>query len=243
LDTMLSSLYALQQVDSKLEEITELKGDLPGIVADLTAQKNDLTVKLKNLNDLIKTLKMSRDNADVEIINSNEKIEKFKNQQLQVKSNKQYDALAKEIDTTEARIAEMEREMEGSEGKIQGARLDIETLTKKLEEISGELEEKENELREVSKEHEKEETKLLQTRKKIVAGIAKPDIDKYERIRNAKGGKAIVPIKRNACGGCFNKIPPQKILELRQNNRLYICEQCGRIIVSDDIVSRHAALA
>ena len=82
---MLSSLYALQQVDSKLEEITELKGDLPGIVADLTAQKNDLTVKLKNLNDLIKTLKMSRDNADVEIINSNEKIEKFKNQQLQVK--------------------------------------------------------------------------------------------------------------------------------------------------------------
>ena len=240
---MLSSLYALQQVDSKLEEITELKGDLPGVVADLTAQKNDLTAKLKSLNELIKSVKMARDDADSEIIGSGEKVEKFKSQQLQVKSNKQYDALAKEIDTTEARIAELEREMEASEGKIQAAKLDIETMTKRLEEINAELDDKEKELREVSKEHEKDETKLMQTRKKIVNAINKSDVDKYERIRNAKGGRAVVPVKRNACGGCFNKIPPQKILELRSNDKLYICEQCGRIIVSDDIVSRHAALA
>jgi hypothetical protein len=243
LENILASLYALQQVDSKLEEIHELKGDLPGIVADLKVQSIDISAKLKSLNELVKTLKIARDNADVEIITATEKIEKFKNQQLQVKSNKQYDALAKEIDSADAKISEMEREMESAEGKIQGAKLDSEMLSKRLEEITVELEEKEKELREVSKEHEKEESKLQQQRKKIASGIAKSDIEKYERIRKAKGGKAIVAVKRNACGGCYNKIPPQKILELRQINKLFICEQCGRIIVSDEIVARHAAVS
>jgi uncharacterized protein len=234
---MLSSLYALQQVDLQLEEIHDLKGDLPSIVADLTSQTEEAAAKLKSLNELVKTLKASRDSADVEIISSTEKIEKFKNQQLQVKSNKQYDALAKEIDTTEAKIAEMEREMEQSEGKIQSAKLDIEALTKQLEETKAELDEREKELREVSKEHEKEETKFLQQRKKIAGTISKSALEKYERIRKAKGGTAIVEVKRNSCGGCFNRIPPQKILELRQTNKLYMCEQCGRIIVSDEIAA------
>jgi uncharacterized protein len=234
---MLSSLYSLQQVDSKLEEIHELKGDLPGIVAELTAQTEEATAKLKSLNELVKTLKASRDAADVEIISSSEKIEKYKNQQLQVKSNKQYDALAKEIDMAEAKITETEREMEMSEGKINGAKIDIEALTKQLEELKGELEEKEKDLREVSKEHEKEETKLQQQRKKIAGTISKSALEKYERIRKAKGGTAIVEVKRDSCGGCFNRIPPQKILELRLNNKLYMCEQCGRIIVSDKVAA------
>ena len=115
MENMLSSLFALQQVDLKLEDIAELKGDLPGIVADMTAQTNEITEKLKSLNTLVKTLKIARDNADVDIISASEKIEKYKNQQLQVKSNKQYDALAKEIDMAEAKTTELEREMEMSE--------------------------------------------------------------------------------------------------------------------------------
>ena len=99
------------------------------------------------------------------------------------------------------------------------------------------------ELREVTKEHEKEESKLRRERDKIAAQISKGDLGLYDRISNAKSGTAVVAVKRNACGGCFNRIPPQKILELRQNSNLFTCEHCGRILVSDGIVEMCNSLA
>lgn len=242
LETMLTTLYALQTVDSELEEIAEMKGDLPGIVDNLEAQEADLSTRLTDLTELMKTLKTSRDHADMEILASSEKIERYKSQQLQVKSNKQYDALGKEIDAAQAAISQFEKEMETSEGKLKVAKDDSEEAKKRLEELQAELEEKRAELREVNKEHEKEEHKLQQQRQKIIAGIARKDLDRYERIRKAKGGKAVVPVKRSSCGGCYNRIPPQKILELHQNNKMYMCEHCGRIIVSDEIVHRSVSL-
>lgn len=242
METMLTSLYALQQVDLQLEEIADLKGELPGLVANLEAQVEDVTTKLKNLNEQITNLKIARDNADVEILASTEKIEKYKTQQLEVKSNKQYDALAKEIDSATEGIANYEKEMQSFEGKMTTATSDVAALNARLSELTAELQEKSGELDEVNKEHEKEESKLLLERKRIVADVPKGDLERYERIRKAKGGKAIVPVKRNSCGGCFNLIPPQKILELRQNNRMYMCEHCGRMVVSDEIVSRSMSL-
>jgi hypothetical protein len=92
----------------------------------------------------------------------------------------------------------------------------------------------------VSKSTEVEELQFNHQRQKVVARIAKPDLAAYERIRRAKRGMAVVPVKKGACGGCFNRVPPQKLLELRQNDRLYTCERCGRIIVSDEIAETSA---
>jgi len=238
----LKYLYALQQVDSQLQEIHELKGDLPSIVDDLESKFNEMKTKLKNLTDAVKQAKVDRDQADLEIIDLAEKVEKYKGQQLHVKSNKQYDALTKEIEGAEHRTVKLEKEMELLEGKMQLAKTDADATAKELEVLTSELDEKRKELKEVNKEHEKEELKLQHEREKIVARIEKAEIERYMRIRDAKGGKAVVPVKRGACGGCFSRVPPQKILEIRQNSRFFQCENCGRILVSDQIVEMSLAL-
>jgi len=117
-------------------------------------------------------------------------------------------------------IVQAENNLETYEGKIQVAQQDIETLTKSLNEMTTDLEEKQEELSHVNKEHEIEESRLVHEREKLVSRIQKDDLVRYERIRKAKDGKAIVAIKRNACGGCFNRVTPQKLLELRQNKKL-----------------------
>ncbi|MDI6767446.1 MAG: C4-type zinc ribbon domain-containing protein [Bacteroidota bacterium] len=237
MENRLNNLYSLQIIDSQLQEVHDLKGDLPAIVEELEENVNKLKLKIKELNTTIKQLKISRDNADLEIIDLAEKIKKYKSQQLNVKSNKQYDALTKEIDAADKKSEKLEIELEIAEGRMEIAKKDVEIFAKEFETEGEELDERRKELREVSKEHEKEELKLKHEREKMVVRIDKADLEKYERIRKAKGGVAVVPIKRNACGGCFSRVPPQKTLEIRQNSRFYTCEHCGRILVSDHIVS------
>lgn len=241
-ENQLKYLYALQQVDSQLQEVVDLKGDLPSIVAGLQARAAELKEKVKSLTDAMKQAKMDRDNADVGIIDCGEKIEKYKGQQLQVKSNKQYDALTKEIEAAEAKSKKLEKEMDLLEGKMQLLKSDLEEAAAQWEELKGELGEKQDELREVNKEHEKEELKLQHEREKILVRVGGADVERYERIKKAKGGQAVVAVKRGACGGCFNRVPPQKILEIRQNSKLFQCEHCGRILVSDHIVETSLSL-
>jgi predicted nucleic acid-binding Zn-ribbon protein len=238
----LQLLYTLQQVDSELQNIHEMKGDLPQIVADLQEKADDFKQKIKQLNDAVKQAKIARDEADVEIIDLGEKIEKYKKQQLQVKSNKQYDALTREIENAEERSRKMVKEMDVLEGKMVSSKAESETYAAQLEEVSAELADRAKELKEVNKEHEKEESKLFHEREKLLVRIDKADLERYERIRKAKSGMAVVAVKRGACGGCFKRVPPQKILELRQNSYVYQCEHCGRILVSDQIVEKSTTL-
>lgn len=237
MENRLKYLYALQIVDSQLQEVHELKGDLPQIVEELGTKIDALKSRSKELSSTIKQVKTDRDNADDEIVDLAEKVEKYKTQQLNVKSNKQYDALTKEIDAAEKKSSQLEKEMGTYEGKLEVSKQNLETVTKELEEITQEFDERKKELRGVNKEHEKEELQFEHQREKTIARLDKSDIERYERIKNAKGGIAVVPIKRNACGGCFSRVPPQKMLEIRQNSRLYTCEHCGRILVSDHIVT------
>ncbi len=241
MEDKLKFLYALQQVDTQLQEVHELKGDLPGIVAELEAKVKGHADKIKELTSIMKKSKIDRDAADVEIIDLQEKVEKYKGQQLHVKSNKQYDALTKEIEMAEQRAIKLEKDMEILEGRMQIAKTDLEAVKVIHDGVFEELEEKQGELGEINREHEDEELRLQHQREKILVRIDKMDIERYERIRKAKNGKAVVPIKRNACAGCFKAVPPQKILEIRQNLTFYVCEHCGRIIVSDQIVEMSSA--
>jgi predicted nucleic acid-binding Zn-ribbon protein len=242
LEEKLSKLYALQKVDSSLDELEEMKGDLPAEVADLEAQMNEQENHVQELEATIKQAVVDRDKADLETVSLREKIEKYKTQQYQVKSNRQYDALSREIDAAQEMISQHERNVETLEGKMTVAREDLEKAKAQIEGISKELNEKRQELEEVSKSNEDEELRLKHNREKLVVRIDRSDLAVYERIRKAKGGLAVVPVKRNACGGCYNAVPPQKVLELRKNNRIYTCEHCGRILVSDEIVEKSATI-
>lgn len=233
-------MYALQKVDSALDELQDMKGDLPRIVSELKGRIKGRQDLKKEHEETVKRAIITRDETDIEIITLKEKVEKYKSQQFQVKTNKQYDTLAREIDQSQERITKLVKEMEVLEGKASLAKQDSEQLVPEIETMTAELAERQKELDEVNQEHEEEELKLNHEREKIVSRISKGDMQMYTRIRDAKDGKAIVPVKRNACGGCFNRVPPQKVLELRKNSALMTCERCGRIIVSDEIVESAA---
>lgn len=235
MENMLRNLYTLQLIDLNLDELEELKGDLPTETRELEERVAGLQAKLRELEHTMKAAFASRDTADNEIVSLNAKMEKYKVQQFQVRNNKEYDALTKEMDGAVGTIARLEKEMETLEAKATMARTEIETTKGELEEVNKILEEKRQALAEVSKTTEEEELKCKHERQKMLARIKKSDLTMYERIRRAKKGKAVVPVRRGACGGCFNKVPPQMLLELRQNNKFYTCEHCGRIIVSDEI--------
>ena len=241
MEDKLRNLYALQKIDSNLDELEEMKGDLPAEIGELEARRGELTGQAEALERAMRDSFTKRDEADSEIVSLRQKAEKYKAQQFAVRNNKEYDSLTKEMDYAAETIARLEKEMEVLEGKATLAREDIEKLKVQVGELDAVLEEKRAALAEVNKATEAEEAKFTHERQKRIAHIAKTDLAAYERIRKAKKGVAVVPVKRGACGGCYNKVPPQKLLELRQNKTLYTCEHCGRIIVSKEIEESIAA--
>ena len=231
----LKILYQLQQIDNQLDELEELRGDLPNMVRDLEEKINslveDIDIKEKEQKDSLKT---RADNEDeIEKLKENQK--KFKAQLYQVRNNKEYDALTKEIDHTEEQINKLEAENNSLADRSKVLTQEIEEITPRVDELKKELKEKEADLKEIIKANEREESKLIQERKKIESEVKKNDISSYTRIRKAKKGLAVATIKRSACSGCHNIVPSQRQLEIRRNNKLFYCEYCGRILVSSEI--------
>ncbi len=231
----LKTLYELQLIDDQLDELEELRGDLPNAVEALEN-------KIKNLKDEIsekekerkESLKKREDNEEeVEKLKTSQ--QKFKAQLYQVRNNKEYDALTKEIDHTEEQVNKLEAENTSLEDLSQKLSVEVEEITPQLEELNNELKVKQADLKEIVKTNEKEESKLKVQRESVVAKIKKPDYSAYMRIRKAKKGIAVATIRRSACSGCHNIVPSQRQLEIRRNNRLFFCEYCGRILVSQEV--------
>ena len=177
--------------------------------------------------------KRKQNDEDVERLQAN--LKKFKSQLYQVRNNKEYDALTKEIDHTEEQISKLENESIALEDLVQKLKKEIEEVEPHLENLSKELKDKEAELKQIVKANEREEAKLKDKRDKVTAKVKKPDYATYMRIRKALGGQAVVTLNRSACTGCHNVVPPQRQLEIKQSKRIYSCESCGRILISPEI--------
>ena len=231
----LQLLYALQQVDTSLDDLHELKGNLPAMVEDLEQSLKEKKKRLSELESSVKKSNSRRNTIDDDILNLKQRIEKYKKQQFEIKTNKQYDALTREIEYSKEQIVKLEKEMRDLDANISIMKSDVEPLAPEIKSQEKELADKKYELDFVNKEHEDEELKFKHQREKIVVRISKSDSSKYERIRKAKVGKAVVAVHRNSCDGCHHLIPPQLNLELRKNNRIINCEHCGRILVSDEV--------
>lgn len=243
MENKLRILYALQLVDNALDELEELKGDLPIEKQGLEENISRLESEKAALEQSMRESFAARDHADSEIITLKERMARYKSQQLEVRNNREYDALTREIDYAGETITRLEKEMEVTEAKAIAAKTDLAGLSARLEEAQKILEEKTGALGEISKMNEAEELRYRHEREKLIARIEKSYLEAYDRIRKAKKGRAVVPVRRGACGGCFAKVPPQRILELRQNDRIHQCEHCGRIIVSDEIAETTSATA
>jgi predicted nucleic acid-binding Zn-ribbon protein len=237
----LKVLYELQLIDDQLDELEELRGDLPHAVESLENKINDIK---RSIGDKEKEKKESlerrkENEEDVEKHQENQK--KFKAQLYQVRNNKEYDALTKEIDHTEDQIKKLEAENDSLADLSKKLSDEIEEVSPQLKTLNEELKEKQADLKVIVKANEKEEAKLKDQRKNIVENTKKPDYSAYMRIRKAKKGKAVVTIRRSACSGCHNIVPSQRQLEIRRNNRLFFCEYCGRILVSPEVAEKTEA--
>jgi predicted nucleic acid-binding Zn-ribbon protein len=238
----LSTLYAMQLIDDQLDELEELRGDLPLRVNSLNGKIKEIQDQIDEKDNVKKNSLKQRKTNENEIERLNENLKKFKAQLFQVRNNKEYDALTKEIDHSEAEIKRLENDNMEMELRDEKLKFEIDELTPKIEELHNQLKENEVELKKIIKENELEEVKLKDKREQIVLKVRKPDYNVYLRIRKALRGKAIVIVNRSACSGCHNVVPPQRQIEVRQNRRIYTCESCGRIIVSSEVAQEAGKL-
>jgi predicted nucleic acid-binding Zn-ribbon protein len=231
----LSTLFELQLIDNQLDELEELRGDLPAAVNELKSQIQSLEeqVEAKEEEKKGSLEKRKQNDDDVERLSAN--LKKFKAQLYQVRNNKEYDALTKEIDHAEEQIGKLEAETKALEELVEKLKVEIKEVQPQLEKLSEDLKEKEAELKQIIKANEREEVRLKDKRDKVAHKVKKPDYNTYMRVRKALGGRAIAFINRSACSGCHNVVPPQRQLEIKSNKRIYSCESCGRMLISQDI--------
>lgn len=230
----LQSLYLLQLLDTELDELRELRGDLPETVNALEDELKTVAGRIEECDEALKKGAVERSQMEKESLELIAKIDKYKGQQLEVTNNKEYDALTREMESAENTITSHEAQIEQFVERSEELKTSKAEFEARHEELVKDLEVKHAELKEILEATNEEEKTYVAKREEVLTDILPRDFELYTRIRDAKG-KAVSPIRRESCSGCYNVVPPQLILEVKKNDRLFICEHCGRILVSEEI--------
>jgi predicted nucleic acid-binding Zn-ribbon protein len=228
---VVDNLINLQEIDHRLNELKMQKGDLPQLIETVKEEMNEKKAANEEHKERKEKLQSDRKLYEKEIEASKALFKKYEDQLYKVKTNKEYDAISLEMDTKKIEVEGLEDKILKTLEEDQELENELQVLTEDIKKFESQLKEYEKELEEISSLTAKEENKLLKEREKIAKNIEPRIFKQYERIREAKEGIAVAPIKKSSCGGCFSAIPPQKIVEIREMNRLYTCEYCGRILV------------
>lgn len=235
IEEKLKALYDLQKVSSEIDKIRTLRGDLPLEVQDLEDEIEGLETRANNLEEEVKKLSDAIVAKKNEIKEADLQIKKYETQQDTVRNNREYDAISKEIEfqnlekqLCEKRIKEYTAELKKKKDQAEESRLVV-------KDRQVDLDAKRVELNTVVAETQQEEDDLLKKANIISENIDERLLNAFNRIRsNARNGLAVVTVERDACGGCFNKIPPQRQLDIRLRKKIIVCEYCGRILVDTD---------
>ncbi len=238
IEKKLIALYNLQQIDSKVDKIRIIRGELPLEVQDLEDEIAGLETRVDNL--IEETVAMDKAITDKKnaIKDALGLIKKYEDQQMNVRNNREYDSLTKEIEYQNLEIQLSEKRIREHTASLDLKKEEIERYQRQLQDRKNDLEIKKNELDDIIAETEKEELDLIASSQENQAFIEERLLTAYSRIRkNARNGLAVVQIERDACGGCFNKIPPQHQLDIQMHKKIIVCEYCGRILVDEGIVN------
>lgn len=233
----LKSLYQLQLIDSKIDRLRTIRGELPLEVSDLEDTVLGLETRLKNVTEEVEELENQLNEKKQAIKDFQANIKKYEAQQNKVRNNREYDAITKEIEFQNLEIQLAEKRQKEAKAAIVIKTELLEKSKVEFEERSKDLKVKKSELEEIISETEKDEKELLVESEKATAGIEDRLLNAYKRIReNSRNGLAVVAVERDACGGCYNKIPPQRQLDIRTNKKIIVCEHCGRILVDGMLI-------
>jgi len=228
----LRALYDLQQIDSKIDRIRTVRGELPLEVEDLEDEISGLQTRLDKLKAEVKGFEEEISKRKQQIKDSQGLIKKYETQQTNVRNNREFDSLSKEIEFQTLEIQLSEKKIKEATYKIEDKKKIIADVTRKLDDRKQDLDHKKSELDDIVSETQKEEEGLIEKSAEYAGHIEERLLTAYQRIRKgATNGLAVVSIERDACGGCFSKIPPQRQLDIAQRKKIIVCEHCGRVLV------------
>ncbi|HET6226281.1 MAG TPA: C4-type zinc ribbon domain-containing protein [Bacteroidia bacterium] len=234
----LRALFELQQIDSKIDKIRTVRGELPLEVRDLEDLVAGLETRVNNFTEELKTLEDSITDKKNVIKDAQALIKKYEAQQAKVRNNREYDAITKEIEFQNLEIQLAEKRIKEYKATITAKKDVITQSEEDLKDRKKDLKLKKQELDEIIAETEKEEQDLLKKSKGSESIIEERLLNAYKRIRsNVVNGLGVVTVERDACGGCFNKIPPQRHLDIKTHKKVIVCEHCGRILVDAEILT------
>ena len=228
----LDSLKKLQTLDSKLDDIVKIRGALPEEVGDLEDEIVGYQTRISKYNSEIEDQNDQVANNKNAIVEANKLIKKYEEQQMNVRNNREYDAITKEMELQSLEIQICEKRINETYAKIEVKNGEIAETDAILDERKKDLESKKKELIMITSESMEEENKLKESREKASSKVEDRLLNSYNKIRNnARNGLGVVSISRSACGGCFNIVPPQRQAEVRERKKIIVCEHCGRIFV------------
>lgn len=232
----LTAVLALQKIDSKIDEIKTMKGELPMEVKDLEDEIEGLQTRIHNIDAEISSINTFIDTKTTAKKDAQALIKKYEKQQDNVKNNREFEAINKEVEMQELEVKLNDKHIKDANFELKdrmNARIKTEEKVKDIEEA---LKIKRKELEKITADTEKEEKVLSKKSDEAKEKVDPRLLSAYERIRGSyRNGLAVVPIHRDSCGGCFNVIPPQRQSEIRQHKKIIVCEHCGRILVDTDL--------
>jgi len=234
----LIALYTLQTIDTQIDKIRAIRGELPLEVQDLEDEIVGLETRIEKYNQESAELESEISGKKISIKQSLDLIKKYEAQQMNVRNNREYDSLSKEIEFQSLEIQLSEKKIKEFTATLEMKLEAVKDIESELQERKKDLVAKKDELDDIVTETQKEEEALFvqseEQKRKIEARL----LNAYNRIRkNARNGLAVVTVERDACGGCFNKIPPQRQLDIRQSKKIIVCEYCGRLLVDKEILN------
>ena len=238
IEKKLIALYSLQQIDSQIDKIRIIRGELPLEVEDLEDEIIGLQTRIDNYIQDIENLTTQVKEKENQIKESQLQIKHYDEQQMNVRNNREFESISKEIEYQNLEIALAEKRIKEYSHNLNLKNEEIAASQKVLDERRNDLEIKKSELSDIVNETEKEEQVLLSKSEEFQRYIEDRLLVAYKRIRkNARNGLAVVSVERDACGGCFSAIPPQRQLDIRMHKKIIVCEYCGRILVDHGLAS------
>ncbi len=236
MEQKLKNLYDLQQIQTEINKIKSLRGELPLEVQDLEDELAGLQTRIANLKAEVKETEQNIVNEKHKISQCQENIKKYQTQQDNVRNNREYDTLSKEIEFQSLEIELSEKHIREFTAEVEHKKEVIEKSETTYAERNGDLKQKRGELDSIISETQKKEDELNVKKAEIEKLIDERYLTAFNRISsNVRNGLAVVTVQRDACGGCFNKIPPQRQVDIRSRKRIIVCEYCGRILVDSGL--------
>ena len=227
----LENLLKLQEIDSKIFEIKKVRGALPEEVQDLEDEIIGYNKRLDKLNDEIETSNNDIDDYKLKISDSKKLIKKYKDQQMNVRNNREYDAISKEIESQELDSKIFVKKSEEKLLNIDQIKESVKETKKTIKERNEIFKSKKEDLESLTNESKEEEKKLQNQKLRASKKVEDTLLLSYEKlVKRQRNGLAVVKVTRNACGGCFNIVPPQRQAEIKEKKKIILCEYCGRIL-------------